>query len=139
MAFQKDRQQADGGRRRNMIRVGPDLLTVPQIARMYSSAAIHVMTCIMLNRDPETVEIGSSDLEILAEGEKPLDNIPWKDRQRAAESVLSRGVGKPLDFETMKQIEKLEQSNTIEHSTEELEQIISRGDMDNVVEGSFTE
>jgi hypothetical protein len=118
----KENRQSDGGMRRNLIRVGPDLLTVPQIARQYSGAALHVMACIALGRDPDSVEIGSTVEEIMAGGIK-VDDMPWKDRMRASETVLNRAVGKPLDFQSMRELERIQESNLLEMSMEELLQM----------------
>ena len=116
-----DNRQADGGKRRNLIKMGPNLLTVPQVARQYSSGALHVMACIAFGRDPDSVPVGASEDEILQFGEKA--DIPWKDRMRGAETVLNRAVGKPLDFQAMRDLERIEGSKTIEMSTDDLMKI----------------
>lgn len=122
MPRKKENRQADGGQRRNLIRLGPDLFTVPQMARQYSAGALHVMTCIMHGRDPDSVAIGSTEEEIMTDGERLVGDqaIPWKDRMRGAETVLNRAVGKPLDFQSMREIEKIERSSSLDYTTEEL-------------------
>ena len=76
-------------------------LTIPQLARTYSGAALHVMICLALNRDSDSVPLGSTDLEILADGALPEVPVPPGERLRAAQGILDRGHGKPLDSEAM--------------------------------------
>ena len=42
---------------------------------------------------------------------------------RGAETVLNRAVGKPLDFQAMRDLERIEGSKTIEMSTDDLMKI----------------
>jgi len=84
--------------------VGGKRMTIPQLARSYGGAAMHVLTCLALNRDSDSVPLGSTDLEILA-GALPEVPISPGDRIKASIHILERGEGKVMGTEELARLE----------------------------------
>ena len=120
----RETRQKDGGQRRNLIRIGPDMLTVPQLARESGFYAIHFLKCVLAGVDPDKVAVNSS-MEQIAENPNKMD-IPMPSRMQAVQVLLDRGYGKALDSDTLRNQEKLVAENLVELSNEDLNRLISR-------------
>ena len=101
-----DKRRANRSSVRNVAHVYQNgkRMTIPQLARSYGGAAMHVLTCLALNRDSDSVPLGATDLEILA-GALPEVPISPGDRIKASIHILERGEGKVMGTEELARLE----------------------------------
>ena len=84
------------------------LVSIPALAREYTSLALHTLVCITANRDPDSIILGASDLEILA-GAIPETPISAGDRIKGAVALLERGHGRVPTSEDLLKIDNQSQ------------------------------